>query len=646
MKSYYYTLSLLFFTITSIGQSKQNLKFQLTNTNLKSFTSTEYVLEHGSGEEISQSQEHLINFNPVILFNDDNDYLSVLTDIDKLSQLTVFTVYNIENNTVNKDIWKIYGEDSFVVLRTDRANNSDMYLEYEKESKKEPLLNTYTQMYRPKATTSYEQEPHVLLGDFSHTEASGFKGSIAEVLIYNKVLRGKKKQIVETALALKYGITLTNGKDYLSSSKDKIYNLKGNDIFKHRIAGIGRDDKSNLLQKQSHSTKENSLITVGLGDIVSTNKENSTSINDQSFIIWADNDQDPILDKNNQVSQVSLMKRQWKVQVTGMLASELSTQLKFDTSSIFSGEGKANEYLLVIDPSGEGSFISEKVKYIDISLIDDNSLTFNNIKWDEDGSGSDVFTFALKSELEIVLEEVAPLNCKTNNNAILSYEVQGGMPPYYFELSKNDNIIDHWKSTDIHHQDNHIKQLTEGKYTLKAIDALQTKVEVDYTLELPQAIAVNLGEDRRLSLDNLEIILDASATSNEKMNYIWTSSNGFTSNSPQIQVNEPGAYTITITTENGCTASDTIKIKDSIITSFILFPNQSRDGNYTIQVKLSKQEDITIKVFDITGRQLSTIKGKNKSMYSIPGQHISAAGIYNVVLESASQNESRKLIID
>ena len=647
MKSFYFTLAVFFFTSVSIGQSRHDPKFRLTSETMQAISIAKQLKTENQNNngEASGKEEQFINFNKVISLKFESDYASILMNLGDLSQLTVFTVYEPEDPSIASDIWKIYGEDSFVSLSTNQASNSDMHSDYESNFNKEPVLNTYTQMYKPKNKSSFEEEPHMLIGSFNKNKELDFKGSIAEILVFNKVLRGKKKQIVETTLALKYGITLTNSKDYLSSSKKKIYNLKDNSDFIHRIAGIGRDDKSNLFQKQSHSTKENSLVTIGLGSIASTNEENKETFNNQTFIIWGDNNQEPIIETKSKISQVSLMQRVWKVQVTGDSVSELSTSLEFDASSILSEE-KINNYLLVIDPDGDGDFISEKVRYIDAITSENNIHTFNNIKWDEDGSGSDSFTFALKAELELTFEEVAPLNCKTNNSGILSYQVNGGMPPYHFQLRKDDIIIDEWESTNNKYANNHIKQLSEGEYNISVTDVLLTKLDVDYTLIKPNSITIDLGEDRRLGFNDDEILLDASLSPDEKATYIWTSNNGFSSNSSKIRISEPGLYTVTVTTEKGCSASDTINIQESIIKSFIVYPNQSRDGNYNIQIKLSQKEDVIIKIFDMVGRHISTIEGKNQSMYSIPGKHISTSGVYNVILESASQNESRKLVVD
>lgn len=643
MKQNLHALILSFFTIVGIGQSKNSLQLHLTKDKLE--TSNEFKKQANSKEEVHQ--ERFINFNSVMSFNNDEDYIDVLKNLGDLSQATIFTVYQSDKESKEQELWGIYGEESNISLTTSSIANSDLQTNYKGGFSEIPILNTYTQMYKAKKNNSFQVKPHILIGTISNEKQKAFKGVIAEILIYNKVLRGKKRQAIETALALKYGITLTNGKDYLSSSKKGIYSMKENDGFKHRISGIGRDDDNAFYQKQSHSSAEPSLVTIGVGDIMDTNNDNKSELNNQTFIIWGDNNKNPIIDSKMQsTSQVPLMYRQWKIQVTGKTISELSTTVELDISTFLKEEENTDDYLLVIDRSGNGDFLVDQVKYIEVSTREDNILTFKDVKWDTDGSGSDSFSFALKSEIELTLKEAKPLVCEANNNGILHYQVNGGIPPYHFEFSKDDIIIEQWESTNNKYPDNRIKRLSESKYSLKVIDALQAQIEVDLTLIPPNQITIELGEDRRFSLDDNEIILDASISSDEEISYLWTSDKGFTSSFSRITVTEPGLYTVTATTAKGCSASDTINIKNSLIESFIVFPNQSRDGNYNIKVKLSQKEDIVVRVFDMTGRHLSTIKRKNKSIYSISGKHIPTSGIYNIVLESANQKGFSKLIVN
>ncbi|RYZ28018.1 MAG: LamG domain-containing protein, partial [Sphingobacteriales bacterium] len=60
--------------------------------------------------------------------------------------------------------------------------------------------------------------------------------------------------------------------------------------FNYNIAGIGRDDSSNLNQKQSKTENTASDITVGLSTIEATNSDNSSTFtSDRNFLVWGNN---------------------------------------------------------------------------------------------------------------------------------------------------------------------------------------------------------------------------------------------------------------------------------------------------------------------------------------------------------------------
>jgi len=83
-----------------------------------------------------------------------------------------------------------------------------------------------------------------------------FNGTIAELISFTFTdhnLTNTKKQI-ESYLAIKYGLTLT-GENYLSSTAATIWNMaSGGADYNKNIIGIGRDDNSGLMQKQTTST--------------------------------------------------------------------------------------------------------------------------------------------------------------------------------------------------------------------------------------------------------------------------------------------------------------------------------------------------------------------------------------------------------
>jgi hypothetical protein len=79
------------------------------------------------------------------------------------------------------------------------------------------------------------------------------------------------------------------GNNYITSDGTVIWTA--NNTYYHRITGIGRDDCTELLQKQSRNvnTSNPGYPTIGLGTIAANNPSNANSFAaDKSFMLWAD----------------------------------------------------------------------------------------------------------------------------------------------------------------------------------------------------------------------------------------------------------------------------------------------------------------------------------------------------------------------
>lgn len=138
------------------------------------------------------------------------------------------------------------------------------------------------------------------------TDQSGsnyWNGTIGEVVYYNKIPTPAEKARVDSYLALKYGVTLGNNSStfsYVGSDGTTVWT--GSNTYQNNIAGIGRDDISDLAQKQSQSqdqTKTQTLaapltsvpqVIIGLGNVAATNEANTSEFeNNLQFLIWGDN---------------------------------------------------------------------------------------------------------------------------------------------------------------------------------------------------------------------------------------------------------------------------------------------------------------------------------------------------------------------
>ncbi|WP_082132691.1 LamG-like jellyroll fold domain-containing protein [Bizionia psychrotolerans] len=136
-----------------------------------------------------------------------------------------------------------------------------------------------------------------------------YEGRIAEVITYSAKKTDanltQERNRIQSYLAIKYGITLgVNGtsQDYVDSAGTLIWDANTgtpvNDVFNYDIAGIGRDDDSDLLQKQSRSVnnavdggfRAQGVLTIGMGNISNTNNLNGNNeLEDKEFLVWGNN---------------------------------------------------------------------------------------------------------------------------------------------------------------------------------------------------------------------------------------------------------------------------------------------------------------------------------------------------------------------
>ncbi|MEM7029529.1 MAG: AbfB domain-containing protein, partial [Chloroflexota bacterium] len=151
-----------------------------------------------------------------------------------------------------------------------------------------------------------------------------FTGDIAEVIYYAAQLNAADQHKVESYLAIKYGVTLTGtqGISYTLSDGTIVWDAEANVTYHHDVAGLGRDDTSDLNQKQAMSVNSDALVAIGASDqIAATNDANTATLTDRNFLVWGNNDASTSF--ATAVSNTSLehMGRIWFIQETGDVGS-------------------------------------------------------------------------------------------------------------------------------------------------------------------------------------------------------------------------------------------------------------------------------------------------------------------------------------
>ena len=164
-----------------------------------------------------------------------------------------------------------------------------------------------------------------------------FNGDIAEIIYFTNRLNSTDRQKVESYLAIKYGITLSN--NYLSSNASVVYSVSS---FNNRIIGIGRDDASALNQKQSKGENFIPVLEIALNNFYTDNNSNSSTFSaDKTFLITGDDDQALTGTTTGVPAGIeSWLMRKWKITVTG---SQISNSLFQMPSSVLNTIPGTNE---------------------------------------------------------------------------------------------------------------------------------------------------------------------------------------------------------------------------------------------------------------------------------------------------------------
>lgn len=170
-----------------------------------------------------------------------------------------------------------------------------------------------------------------------------------------------------------------------------------------------------------------------------------------------------------------------------------------------------------------------------------------------DGNGCSI-------EDSIILNQPEPLsfdvaftnpNCDGFDTGMIQVEnILGGVPPYTFQFLGNEFI-----------EEGFIQNLAEGSYTVAAQDANACEIDTTATITAPVIPVLDLGED--LTID-LGCPVGINASSNIFLNdVVWSDGLGlscYDCPDPDANPSRDTEYWLTIISEDGCTASDSLTI--------------------------------------------------------------------------------------
>ncbi len=148
------------------------------------------------------------------------------------------------------------------------------------------------------------------------------------------------------------------------------------------------------------------------------------------------------------------------------------------------------------------------------------------------------------------IREIGQISCSGEKTAVLEARPSGGKGPYTFQWSVGGE------------QGDRISGLGAGSYNLTITDVQGTEVTAEYRINQPAALSAGIADVEPASTDNEDG--KARVTFNGgtgTATFAWD--NGETTE--QASKLSPGKHTVTVTDQNGCTATAEIEITENIL---------------------------------------------------------------------------------
>ncbi len=385
-------LSLSAQSITVLPQSALWYRLDHFNDSLFYLTDLSGNNVHAYLPQNFQFNTGVFNFHPCLEIDSAINVIISEYDIKESTELTIFSVYKVNNSNSGAGIWQI---------QLDSAVSISMGNQYLKDFQKvnnfsdslilRPVVNMFRYQWKFKNIDSSASHLQILGND-----SLDFSGKFAEFLLFDSSMSISELAKVHTYLGIKYGIGIEN-LNYVNSSEEIIWNYEDNIDYSNEIAGIGQDSLLLISQKQSGAMGGESILTISTGTFADLNSGNSTVINELDFLIWGDNGKevsDFYSDSIGFEYIQNVSQRKWLMVCSGNTSRQIGTNLRINIPGV---NDSLTVYLLINSNADFGFPLSSTQIIYPDSTDDSGNFYYNNIVWDSDSSGTDAFTFQLDS---------------------------------------------------------------------------------------------------------------------------------------------------------------------------------------------------------------------------------------------------------
>jgi len=254
-----------------------------------------------------------------------------------------------------------------------------------------------------------------------------------ELIVYNSALSATDISKINTYLSVKYSIPLDGGNsNYVSSNGTTIWPTHA--TYKSDIFGIGRDDCSGLMQKQSTAWVESATnnLRIALGSLAADNLSNTSSFAANNQFLMVGHNGLALTAVNTGIPaaytavscNANRYLRTWKAVNTG---SVTGVQLIFG-SSTSPVPGNWSNIQLAIDADGNGNFTDGTITLLSPATVNGGAATFNNVTIPDGATFTLLFTIGYPGGINSPATGTATIGGVpyTNGVAYTLYTTGGG----------------------------------------------------------------------------------------------------------------------------------------------------------------------------------------------------------------------------
>lgn len=586
-----------------------------------------------------------LNYNPAFSFEEGQSPITLPVLAGDLTQATMISLHQAQDTFLERSVWSLEAPNQqHILLSTERMADlaKGKFLNFLDAKKGGPRLNTYYQHLSPESQSTTGGK--LRLGHISSTldiPVSSFSGLFPEFLLYKKVLSRKEQLRVNSYLAIKYGLTLQES-DYLDAEGKIIWNEKDNRDYHHRIAGMARDDISGLLQKQAASQHDKGPVwKMAIGAMRDHNGLNESPLPPATFLLWGD-DNGRLRFPGIEQGEKPYLERKWLMSATGDY-QRLPTQLRLDLTQLELLAHPEQEMWLLLDRSGSGDFGFAHTEYYPAASSSDlTDVIFDQIVWDTDGSGTDVFTLQEGTKLLAQTDLQLP-SCTLQQAGQLQLKVHGGVAPFHFEWYNLETKAKvEWIASE--RKIEKIAAIEAGEFRLTIKDAKENEYQQLFSISNQEMATTELLASYQLKADE-PLVLDAAGQAG--VQYRWLTPSGQSLYSPRIKIEAAGDYQLEMEW-NGCVSTKKITVvaaAQSAFKDFNLYPNPVGRGEaFELRIQLEKSLPLEVQILDKLGRLVQKQAYPAYDFFRYQNKLITP-GTYHLRLQAGKDVRSLKLVV-